>query len=210
MKVFLDFDDTVFNTRDFVQAFGSVFLRYGVPEDVYTATHEQSYRSIGEALPMYDEELQLRHIEALQQGFDIEGIREETQVFLQDTSRFVFPDMHSFLAKSQAKGVELYLLSFGGSLFQNKKIAGAGLERYFKEVFVVAGKKYVPIRDVMRDAAEPLWFFDDRAEYIEDVKGNIASVKSVQVMRPKRRYADEKSVLADFCISDFHTLTEAL
>ncbi|MDD5083788.1 MAG: HAD family hydrolase [Candidatus Moranbacteria bacterium] len=211
MRVFIDWDDTIFNTRDFVTDFSTVFTDNGVPFDMYKKTRQNAYRVLGDDTAIYDMEMHLSSIASQKIVFDTDAVRKSAAVFLQDTSRYVFPDIRLFFERAREKNIRVYVLSFGQSAFQNEKINGTGLREYFDEVFIVQEKKYVPIVLVMeRSGDEPVWFFDDRAEYIDDVKKNIPAVKTVQVMRSEGRYQDVQSPSADFMIQDFDAIVKVL
>lgn len=209
MIVFLDFDDTLFNTRDFIRDFESIFTRRGIASDVYRKTHQSAYHLMEDGGSVYDVELHLQNVWTQDNDFDIDAVRQEVASFLENTSHYVFSDMRPFLKKAQEKNIHVYVLSFGQSDFQNKKIAGTGLGDYFEDVFVIQEKKDASIAAVMeKGIPEAVWFFDDRAEYIRDVKQAIPEVKTVQVSRPEGRYHDARSSSADFLIPDFSAIVE--
>ena len=44
MKIFIDFDDVLFNTKDFIRDIKIVFRRHGVSEDVFSETYKNANR----------------------------------------------------------------------------------------------------------------------------------------------------------------------
>lgn len=212
MKVFVDFDDTLFNTRDFIGEFQNVFEKCGVSTQLYQETHRLAYRlDTASSESAYDKELHLSYILQKEPSIDTECLRLHLSDFLKDTSLFVFPDVIGFLNQMKERGAEVCILSFGQSDFQNQKINASGLTSYMREVFVTTEKKHLSIARALalsesKEKQEPIWFFDDRAEYVDDVKSALPQVKTVQVMRLESRYHDQPSALADFSVKSFHDL----
>jgi FMN phosphatase YigB (HAD superfamily) len=205
MKVFIDFDDTLFNTSDFMNDYSQLFVAAGLTPEIYETTYKEAHRRMGKSIEVYEAQM---HTDALARQYpdiNIKTLRANIAVFLKDTSVYVFPDVKPFLEQAQKKRIQLYVLSFGQSQFQSEKITGTGLTPYFQEVFIVQEKKYEPIIEVMKCCApdEPIWFFDDRAEFVQDVNRRLPQVKTVQVTRPEGRYRDNRSPDADFIVPDF-------
>lgn len=206
MKVFIDFDDTFFNTADFIRDYQGIFEGMGISSDMYQKTSHEAYHHTGNSIEVYDMEAHVRALSERVHGIKIDAVRQAIEVFLVDTSHYVFPEMKAFLEKARAANIKLYILSFGQSDFQRKKIQGTGLMEYFQEVFIVQEKKYAPILASIEHDEEVIWFFDDRAEFVSDVKDAIPTVKTVQVSRPEGRYHDDRSPSADFLIQDFSAI----
>ncbi len=209
MKVFIDFDDTLFNTRDFVIDYSQLFVAAGLTPEVYEATYREAHRRMGESIEVYEAQTHTDTIAKQYPAIDIQTLKANVSEFLKDTSAYVFSDVKPFLEQTQRKGIQLYILSFGQSQFQSDKIAGTGLTSYFQDIFIVQEKKYEPIEAMMKrgDFDERVWFFDDRAEFVQDVNQRLSQVKTVQMMRPEGRYRDTRSPDADFIVSDFSQLT---
>jgi FMN phosphatase YigB (HAD superfamily) len=55
-----------------------------------------------------------------------------------DLRRYLFPDVLPFLEHAKAKGVRLYLLSFGNPEWQRYKVRGCRIEQYFDGVLFTA------------------------------------------------------------------------
>ena len=205
MKVFIDFDDTLFNTRDFVIDYSRLFIAAGLTPEAYAATYQEAHRRMGKSIEVYEAQMHTDAIAKQYPDIDIKTLKANILEFLKDTSVYVFPDVVPFLKQAREKNIQLYILSFGQSQFQSDKITGTGLTPYFQNIFIAQEKKYEPIIEVMKRCApdEPIWFFDDRAEFVRDVNQRLPQVKTVQVTRSEGRYRDTRSPDADLIVSDF-------
>lgn len=210
MKVFLDWDDTLFNTRDFIKDLSLLFVPLGISSDVYTETRKHAYVMFDAITDVYDIELHLAQFVKNKADFDIIEAARLVDIFLEDTSKYVFADVRQFLENMKEKKVDCYILSFGQSDFQRKKIAGAGLNGYFRDVLIVQNEKYKTMAFFSEDSKESVWFFDDRVEYIDTMKQMLPWVKIVQVSRKEGRYHDDQSSATNGSIQSFENMTQAL
>ena len=206
MKIFLDFDDTLFNTKDFIRDFSDIFSSQGISRETYQATRKKAYRSFDSTTDVYDVDLHIDILKRQFSHFDTLQAKRSVDAFMQDTSAYVFPDVVPFLEEMKQQGNECYVLSFGQADFQMQKIQGTGLGAYFQGVMIVQDKKHVAIRSHMTHPHEPVWFFEDRADYIDDVKDFLPSVVVVQVSRLFGRYHDTQSENADYMIGSLYDI----
>ena len=208
MKVFLDFDDTLFNTKAFIEDFSGVFSDQGVSDELYRTTRRDAYRYYDATTSVYDIDEHVRILKEKIPDFDSVQAKKSVDRFLADTSKYVFADVIPFLDALQKNGIECFILSFGQEVFQRTKIAGTGLTPFFKEVMIVQSEKYRAIAAVVHDKEEKVWFVDDRAEYIDEVKVKLPWVRSVQITRVDGRYHDALSEKSDFLIQSFNDIVK--
>ena len=125
-KIFLDFDDVLFNTRDFVRDYKKIFYSFGVSEKLFNKNYYGYPVKNNGRLMKYNPE---KHLECLEKepGINIAGIKKGVRDFVKNTSQYIFPDAIDFLKSFPRK--ELFLLSYGETKFQKLKIKNSGIEK---------------------------------------------------------------------------------
>lgn len=197
MKIFLDFDDVLFDTGRFREDLQEVFARRGISREVFTET----YRALKEkrrGIQTYDFD---RHLERLHSvlRYDERALREDVDTFVSGCGRYLFDDVSGFLERCKLNGAEVYVVSYGTYSFQEKKVRGSGIGA--KVAGVVAGDihKGVAVRELLDgEKAGDAWFLDDRAYYIDHVEEENPEIHTILVTRSEGRYHDEKTEKCDF------------
>lgn len=202
MKVFIDFDDVIFNTKKFKDDLVLVFLRFGVTQDLY----EKSYfdPEDGKLARAYDPYAQIKRLVRLT-DIDEDAINKALHEFMKTSSDYVFPDVKSF-AMVCGGSKNLYVVSYGDVRFQEEKINSSGIKDFIDNIFITDKLKTSVIRDVLGkgDVAEDVVFFlDDRVEQINNVKKIFPGIKTILVKRPEGRYQEmEKEGCCDFEVAN--------
>lgn len=197
MNIFLDFDDVLFNTDQFRHDFQGVFEKFGIPREVFLTTYT-AIKEGQEGIQTYDYE---RHLASIQSviPFEEEKLRKAVMKFVSHCEGYVFSDALPFLEYFQSVGADMFLLSYGTSLFQKEKVEGSGIERYFKKMVVGDIHKGRALNEILGEkSGKGSWFFDDRVSHIQNVKQRNREVQTLLVSRPEGRYYDEKTVWCDF------------
>lgn len=201
MKIFLDFDDTLFNTRAFIGDMKGVFVECGISRELFQSSYDEVKASFGQGERTYDFD---EHIKNLQGkiDFDVAVLRNKVQVFVADTTRYLFPDVMDFFSAMKEKGCALYILSFGTSDFQAAKIAGTGMKLFMEKIIITTGDKAVALQNEVIDDGKNSWFFDDRMKYIESMKQVFPAMQTVFVKRVDGRYEDSPNEFCDYVVQD--------
>ncbi|TAK97038.1 hypothetical protein EPO05_00315 [Patescibacteria group bacterium] len=199
MKIFVDFDDVLFNTAKFIQDFKRVFARYGVSAQLFNKSYvDYPIRRRGQKLKKYDPWV---HFQKLQQaGIDSAPIENDIRALLSDTRRYVFPEAKRFL-KTLGKQ-NIMVVSYGETKFQHFKIQNSGIAELTKKVFVTDRMKSSAIGKIIgkRGAQldELIVFLDDRVEQLTNVKQKFPQVVTFLVKKRAGRYNDKKNKYCDF------------
>lgn len=204
MKIFIDFDDVIFNTKKFSQKLKNFFAENGVNEELYSKYYYEPNDS--NEIRLFDPEGLFERLEKNEQ-IDTKEIRKNFNLLLNDLTKFVFDDVEEFLNFAGRENV--YLVSFGQPLFQNKKIIGAEIDRMVNGCIVTKGSKAEAISKVMDeleiDQGEKIVFIDDRIEQIQDIKKNHPNARTFFLSRKEGRYCDKKN---EYCDYEVHDLKE--
>lgn len=204
MKIFIDFDDVLFNTNDFYESIKNIFLKNGVSEKIFLKYYKDPKLSREKGIVRkYNPYKQIERISKL--GIETCKIKKDFSKLLKDAKKYVFKDGVMFLEK--VKNEDLYIVSFGDSRFQKEKITGSGIAKYFKKISVADTTKAIAIRKILKNKkpkiGEALIFIDDRAKFLRDIKKSYPGMVTILFKSPLGRYDDEKTSYCDFEVESF-------
>jgi FMN phosphatase YigB (HAD superfamily) len=197
MKVFIDFDDVIFNTRRFVADYKKIFFIHGISEELFSYSYYQDYpKKIKGKLKKYDPAAHLKVMERTAKK-QMPQLRQDINKFLKETRMYLFPDSLNFLKSFNKK--ELFLVSFGDARFQKMKIRSSGIQPFFQKVMITDKMKAKEIKKIQTISIkeEKLFFIDDRIDQIDAVKSNIPEITTFHLKRKQERYDDEKTKNVD-------------
>ncbi|MDO8566490.1 MAG: HAD hydrolase-like protein [Candidatus Moranbacteria bacterium] len=203
MKIFLDFDDTLFNTAAFIGVSRSLFVDFGVSEEMYKDAWQKVREWRGLESLSYDFEAHMKELHK-KKDFDDKESRKKVEDFYRERTReYVFPDVEGFLQKMRDRGNALYLISFKTGDFQDKKIAASGLAKYFDALATGPEEKGEVLRQFFGENEEVNGcFVDDRLHQIESVKRTFPKIITIHMQRREGRYHDESNESCDYVVSD--------
>lgn len=205
MKIFIDFDDVIFNTKEFSLFLREFFARHGVNEELFIK-HYYDPKDLN-SVKLFDPWGLFDRLEQ-NESMDLAKAREKFSQLIGDISRFVFADVEDFLKFVGKENV--YLISFGLPVFQNEKIVGTGMDKLVSGCVVTRSSKAEAIRQVMKqmriDPAEEIIFIDDRVEQVQDIKNMFPKAQTFLLCRKEGRYCDQKD---EYCDYEIHNLKEA-
>ncbi|MDD5396820.1 MAG: hypothetical protein PHW24_02045 [Candidatus Moranbacteria bacterium] len=206
MKIFIDFDDVILNTKDFSGGLKIFFESHEVSPELFKK-HYYDPNDTSE-VKLFDPDGLLSRLEE-NEKMDVTALRRGLSQHLADMDSFVFADVDDFLnfvGKENA-----YLISFGLPSFQNEKIIGSGIDRLVSGCVVTKGSKAEAIKSVIEkmkiDVNEEMIFIDDRLEQIQDIKKTFPNMHTFLLCRKEGRYCDQKNGYCDF---EVHDLEEAM
>ncbi|MFA7170975.1 MAG: hypothetical protein WC180_03205 [Candidatus Paceibacterota bacterium] len=204
MKIYLDFDDTIFDTRAFAEDLSRIFERVGFSEKDFFDNYALVRDNRG-GLDLDALFNQLSH----QREFDIRKTRRSVDNLFANVDVFVHNDFFDF-ARGFSKE-DLTLLSYGPTLSQREKIENSKVIPFFNEIIVTSRSKEESFPDILRKyPSEELFFVDDKADQIDRVKTVAPSVVVMKMERPGGRHTGIKSELADHIVKDFYDVAEII
>ncbi len=194
MMIFVDFDDVLFNTKKFRLDLKKKFLDFGVTEAVF----ERYYKAdnLDQKPKTYSP---FNHLRMIEEGedLDLKGLKSKLEIFLSDLGGYLFSDSLDFLKKFGSDSI--FVISFGESVFQRNKIAACRMQNCCQAVEVIEDSKAQAIGKILADKkSSPIFFIDDRVEFIRDVKKNLPEIQTILLQRPEGRYQDTADENCDF------------
>lgn len=192
MKIFIDFDDVIFNAKKFRKDLIGIFGKHGITKQEF----ESSYYSFGKKEEMrgkyYDPR---RQIKVLKKKYVVnnERLKKDLDAFLKDLRGYIFPDVRDFLDNFEKKN--LFLITYGHAQFQKKKIVNSGMSRCFNKILICRGNKVDIINDVCKKRGitpgeEDILLIDDHPEQIAEAERVRRLIKTFHMCRPQGRFSD--------------------
>lgn len=189
MKIFIDFDDVIFNTKKFREDLKEVFLGFGVSKEMYEGTYfDTEYKGL---VRSHDPAGQISRIKGL---MDVDGksLMDAINSFMKRASEYVFPDFVPLVKSCGADNT--YVVSYGNVRFQLEKIKASGIEKITKNIFVAEELKTDMVEKIIEDrhisGDEKKFFIDDRVEHLDDMEEKFPEIVTIWMRRPEGRWSD--------------------
>lgn len=209
---FIDFDDTLFDTKKFKKELIDVFKKNGISE----AQFRESYYARKGGEDVFSPEAQIR---MLKKKYNIDSRRLifDFNDFIRDLSRFLFKDTASFLKKIKSKKNYLILLSYGDAKFQKKKILNSGIADFFNEIIVTRGIKLAVMeKHELTKISKRVIFIEDHPEQLDAVMKKISSnnknelLKKIDVVKISRKNGRYSNLKTEFPFEQFKNFSDIL
>ena len=208
MNIYIDFDGTLFDTEKFYVYF---FNRYNVglikymPIKVSLAIYNdfidlcKKYNvSESNVFNLRNKTPKLFNLDDLaleikeKYNLDDNYIKEVNLLY---NKKYLYSDVMEFLEKYHQK-YNLYILSFGETKYQNKKINCCHFKKYFKDIIITTNKGDLNIDYVNS------WFIDNNPKEIEKLHNAGAN----KIIRIKRKDDPHFSLICSVKVKDFFAL----
>lgn len=125
MKIYLDFDGTLFNTDKFYQDYLKLLKEYNIDEATINNIKPKLFKS-----SLFNLDILTNYL-VKEYNLDNNLLARVNNLY---NSSYVFKDVIPFLEKY--KTLEINLLTYGDYNYQLKKIEGSNLKKYFKDIII--------------------------------------------------------------------------
>ncbi|MFZ2188255.1 MAG: hypothetical protein WAV73_01680 [Candidatus Moraniibacteriota bacterium] len=200
MKIFIDFDDVIFNTGKFKEDFlNEVFIKNGATQADFAETYYYFFKKNKQVNKYYDPKKQIK---ALGKKEYINGnkLEKDFYTFMKDLEKYVFEDVTSFLKKIGKRN--LFLISYGDPLFQKMKIEGTHTAEMFGGVILGKFRKMDLISKEMGVCGllqyEKIIVIDDLPKHLGKIKALKERLVTFHIRRPEGRYRDLACKYVDY------------
>jgi FMN phosphatase YigB (HAD superfamily) len=209
MKIFIDFDNTLLDTRRIVRELYIPLL------ETYGKTEDEIRKALGSfsSFAGYDHERGTtftveRHLRLL--GFTEEerqDIMPKAEVFFREAQRFLFPGVQELLAF--LKDQETIVLTYGDKDFQLLKVKGAGILDQVTKVCCTEHTKVDEIKSEL-EAGERAVFIDDKAEYFPAMKDIFGERLTLIHFVPDTEGHSDMGCEADIHAKDYRSIINSI
>ncbi len=185
MKIYIDFDRTLFDTNRFLAELYNLFRESGVNIEQFDKIRKES--SI-EGFNCYQLLTKLKKTHPFN-----ENIYLKVERFMECVLRFLYQDAEVFLQKAREMNYEIILLTKGNKEFQKEKIRYTFISKYLDGIIVTLIDK----GDLNIDYQNGI-FIDDSVYEIESIlKRNPRRVICINRDNKEKRISDEKVVVVE-------------
>ena len=125
MKIYIDFDGTLFDTNQLYQNFVNVFSKYNIEEQYIKKKMKEKYQK-HKSFDILAKEI------INENNLDNDILKEIDKIY---SKKLIYPDIIPFLEKHYQK-YELILLTLGNKTYQQKKINSTNINKYFKDIII--------------------------------------------------------------------------
>jgi FMN phosphatase YigB (HAD superfamily) len=199
MKIFIDFDDVLFNAKKFKNDLISIFQKQGVDKEKFEKSYYTYPRKNSDAGRFYYPKDQIKRLKK-DYKLDTRKLEKEIKLLMKNLENYIFRDVYSFLMNFKKR--DLILITYGHEKFQKEKIKGTKIGKYFRDVVVSRKNKLYEILELIgknsHDLKEKIVMIDDKAECIEKIEKEMKKIKTIHIRRPQGRYSHLPCEHADY------------
>ena len=156
MKIYIDFDRTLFDCDRFIEDFHSLLEEYNIKIDDFIKYQNQFKRVDFNPYNTLD---------LMSKEKDINlGIYAKIDKLIKKSSNYLFPDAIPFLEYLKKKGYTVIILTSGNYDYQMNKINNSNISTYYDDIIVTSKHK----GELDFDYSNSI-FIDDRKEEIDSI-----------------------------------------
>ena len=182
IKLYVDFDRTIFDTDGLEMEVKKLRNDYGVSDAIWKK-YVKEYRNSHDTLfNMYN----IMYIICLNENVDFNILSGLDNIITNKSDSFIFEDAVDFINKAKILNLEINMLSFGDYKFQGKKIINTTISKQFDNIFITPINKFE--RDDLVYYKNGI-FFDDNPKDVEGLyERNPLDV--IRIRRDGVKYSD--------------------
>lgn len=188
--VFIDFDRTLYNSDQLYNMICKICNGYGLTMDHLDYCYEKCFES-----PILFNYITL--IKYAANAFDLPSesiLKEVRKLIMYHGTQFVYKD--SFLILDYFSKIDKlpYLITYGDIQFQEMKIAGSRLQKYFKDIIITNEYKWLHKIFSNRN----IIIIDDNPREISSFREHYPKSLLIEIKRDGTKYCDQISGKADY------------
>jgi FMN phosphatase YigB (HAD superfamily) len=185
-KIFIDFDDTLFNTKEVKKQMFACLEEHGFSMDQILDSYKADYAEGGFTIEGFLAKLgQIRSFDEIETKRKILSIYQKTGI-LSDTLPFL---------KNIDRGkYEVNLLTYGSPTHQKEKVKISGLEKYFDNLYYTPIFKTKYLKKLLSSDAHFI-FIDDLSEVVADITQAFPRAKVIKINRTKDGKMEKGSII---------------
>lgn len=194
--IILDFDHTLFDTSRFINDLEDAFEAVGISK-----TYFQKQRSeLKKNQKVFDFN---KMAVTLQNKIAIDPHKIVENILKKNGKNYIFSDVNSFI-QNHKNNFDFMILTQGDQNLQTKKLKYSGFEKF--PALITMSSKIEPLANLVNEY-DQVYFIDDRATHIDEVKERFPNVITFLIKRPEDSVYgknDQSALKADLKIQDLN------
>ena len=177
MKIYIDFDGTLFNTDKYIEDIINILNNYGIDKKLFEEVKKIFYinNKVFDITDILDYFIDKYNID--------NDLKYKINSLLNNS--YIYPDVIENLKTLIDMGYELYLLTYGYKNYQRKKINSSNISNFFKNIIITEKDKSKLDIDY-----ENSIFIDNNPIEIERFHNSNAK-KIIRIIREKEKYSKD-------------------
>lgn len=176
IKLFIDFDKTLFDTSQVKERLVRIFSQLGFSQSEI----EQTY--IAEFLDgKFDPEGQARRLHKIR-PFNIEVAELKIKSMIFDANKLLYSDTTDFLDDINRKKYEVDLLTYGDEGFQRRKVKHSGIIDKFDNIYITNIEKQIYLKTLVKPN-EYFIVIDDRGDALQKISEKFPKSFMILIVR---------------------------
>lgn len=176
MKVYVDFDRTLFDCDRFLEDFYAIITKYNISKELFKECQNQSKRhGFNPYTILNDVEKKI--------NFD-KSVYLDIDELIHNTSNYLYSDTISFLEYLNSHNYTVIILTKGNRDFQREKIINAHIDKYYSKLIVTMRHKGLLFLNYLQSV-----FIDDNPREIESLLIRNPKV-IIRIKRNMSKYSD--------------------
>ena len=176
MKIYIDFDRTLFDCDKFLEDLYALINQYNISKEVFKECQNQCKKK---GFNPYN----ILNIVKEKQDFN-DNLFHDINRLIGSTSNYLYSDTIPFLEYLKRKNYEIIILTKGNSDYQREKIFNAHIDSYYNKLIVTMRHK-----GYLKLDYENGIFIDDNPIEIQSIKNNNPKMM-IQMQRKNSKYCD--------------------
>jgi len=177
-KIYIDFDETLFDTNRFYKDFLDICLEYGIEKETVNLAKDELFNEKS----LFNMEIIVNYL-TNRYNLSNKFLEDVNQLF---SSKYVYDDVIPCLEKLKSY-YELIILSYGNYKYQISKINGSDLKKYFNNI-IITDKNKSTLDNV--DYKNSI-FIDNNPEEIKRFL-EVGSKKVIRIRRDSDKYSKKE------------------
>ncbi|MCL5410372.1 MAG: HAD hydrolase-like protein [Patescibacteria group bacterium] len=175
-KIFIDFDNTLYDTRFLKKDLFEVLQSQGFSKEEVLAAYKKATSNYNYSPTNHLEEL------LKIKSFNTKATAAIIESLYLDAPEHLFKDSVSFLKSLDRKKFEVDLLTLGDTDFQKRKVEASGITKYFDNIYYCEEQKWIFLKTLVKPN-ERFYVIDDRGDALFEISKDFKLCYTIEINR---------------------------
>lgn len=179
IKLFIDFDNTLYDSRFLKNNLFEVLQEKGFSRDEILSTYERASSNYN-----YSPKSHLILLSKMR-DFNTKATEAIIESLYLDAPVHLFKDTVGFLKSLDRKKFEVDLLTLGDSEFQKQKVTASGIVKYFDKIYYCQDQKWIFLKILVKED-EKFYVIDDRNDALYRICKEFKGCIPIEINRTEK------------------------